>query len=275
MGKTITSKENPIYKAAVRLSRRKYRDRENRYLAEGVNVVAELIRDGAAVTALLIRDGTVFSPVLGEETERFGGPEGREIPEEIVHTVSERLFDELCQTENSRGVLAIVEKPSHDFAGLSERLRGTGVVVLDRLQDPGNIGTIIRTAEGAGFGAVIAVKGTADVFSPKVVRAAAGVLARVPVLYADSEEDLIRMTSAMGKSLVVTCLSGAVPYDEADYPKDLALVIGNEGSGCSPGLIRKADLKVYIPMGGKLESLNASVAAGILMYEAARRNKTR
>ena len=114
MGKTISSKENPIYKEAARLARRKYRDRKNKYLAEGVNVVSELIRDGAAISALLIREGTGFAV----------------IPEAPAYTVSEKLFDTLCQTENSRGVLAVVQKPVYELTGLSGRLRGSGVVVI-------------------------------------------------------------------------------------------------------------------------------------------------
>ncbi|MBQ1490241.1 MAG: RNA methyltransferase [Eubacterium sp.] len=255
MGNRISSKENRVYKACVRLTRKKYRDREKRYLIEGENLIREALCSGVRIESILVREGAY--------------PEGTFSSEE--YTLSEALFDRIAQTETSQGVLAIVEKPEY---GPEETARiwktGSNLVVLDRLQDPGNIGTIIRTAEGAGYAAVLCMRGTADVYSPKVVRAAAGSLFRMPILLAEDEAELIRLAHEHGKQLTVTCFSGAVRYDEAGLNRDIALVIGNEGNGCSETLIESADVRVRIPMNGQLESLNASVAAGILMYEAIR-----
>ena len=180
------------------------------------------------------------------------------------------MFKNIAQTKTSQGVIAAVRRPvvsPEDIVGSG----GPGnFVVLDRLQDPGNIGTIIRTADAAGYDLVIAVKGTADVFSPKTVRAAAGSLFRIPVLFVDTEEELPRFTRAAGKKLTAASPSGSRYYYEEDLSRDIALIVGNEGNGVSRSLMEKADMKIRIPMSGTIESLNASVAAAILMYETVR-----
>ena len=147
---------------------------------------------------------------------------------------------------------------------------GGNFVVLDRLQDPGNIGTILRTADAAGYSLAIVLKGTADVFSSKVVRAATGSLFRMPVVFMDSVDELMEFTRAAGKKLVATCFDTDRYYYDENLKENIALIIGNEGSGISRELIECSDLKIKIPMHGNIESLNASVAAGILMYEAVR-----
>ena len=183
-----------------------------------------------------------------------------------------KLFDHIAQTETSQGVLAVVEQKVWTDEEFAERCAGgKNIVVLDRLQDPGNIGTIIRTAEGAGYAAVVCMKGTADIYSPKVIRACAGSMFRMPILQIPDLPALKKLAGRLGKHLAVTCVAGATRYDELDLTKDIALVIGNEGNGCSDEMIEAADLRITIPMQGSLESLNASVAAGILMYETVRK----
>ncbi|NLD10520.1 MAG: RNA methyltransferase, partial [Clostridiales bacterium] len=239
----------------VRLTRKKYRDKEERYLIEGENLIGEALSEEIDISALLIRDGTTFNGSDRVDT----------------YIIEPGLFDSIAQTETSQGVLAVVAKKKFTVATLAEvNKRGINFIVLDRLQDPGNIGTIIRTAEGAGYGAVITVKGTADVYSPKVVRAAAGSVFRIPIVSVEDGRELRETVDRLGKRLAVTCLNNDKFYYDEDIRKDIALVIGNEGGGCSPDLINDADIRVMIPMKGKLDSLNASVAAGILMYEAMR-----
>ena len=146
-------------------------------------------------------------------------------------------------------------------------------MVLDRLQDPGNIGTIIRTAEAAGFHALIAIKGTGDIYSPKTARAAAGSLLRVDVFEGMETAEAIRLCTEKGLRIIASDLDGAVDYTEADLHGNIALVIGNEGSGVSGQIRGAADTKVKIPMEGNIESLNAAAAAAVLMYEAARQRR--
>ena len=238
----ISSPENRIYKDCVRLARRKYREREGRYLIEGRNIVQEAIASQAEVETVLLREDV--SP--------------------------EQEYDRISQTETSQGVIAIVRKNRDAEDGFQKAIPdGGNLLVLDKVQDPGNIGTMIRTAEGAGYAGVLCVKGTGDPYSPKAARAAAGSLFRMRICTGVEEHALAAMLCAMGKRMVVTAMEGE-DYREASLHRDIALIIGNEGNGVSRGIMEQADLRVRIPMAGKLESLNASVAAGILMYEAAR-----
>ena len=250
----ITSKDNKIVKLCEQLAQKKHRDKLALYLIEGENLVEEAVKNGAGIQTVLVREG-YSGKLSGLEEEAF--------------ELDARLFDKLAQTETSQGIIAIVNKPQisrEQFIGDA----GGNFVVLDRLQDPGNIGTILRTADAAGYKLAVVMKGTADVFSPKVVRAATGSLFRMPVVFMDSEEELLEFTSAAGKKLVATCFDTDLYYYDVNLKENIALIIGNEGNGISETLIESSDVKIKIPMHGNIESLNASVAAGILMYEAVR-----
>lgn len=251
----ITSKDNKIIKLCQQLSLRKYRDKLGMYLIEGENLVREAVSEGADLQWALVRKG--YEGVPPElEAKSF--------------LVEPRLFDRLAQTDTSQGILAIVKKPVVSQAAMIEKGAVGNFVVLDRLQDPGNIGTIIRTADAAGYSLVVVMKGTADVYSPKVVRAAAGSLFRVPVVFINDNEKLVSFIKAAGGKLVATCFDTDRYYFEEDLTKNIALIIGNEGNGISEELIESADTKIKIPMAGHIESLNAAVACAILMYEKVR-----
>ncbi|MBQ1229334.1 MAG: RNA methyltransferase [Firmicutes bacterium] len=250
----ITSKDNKIVKLCEQLAQKKHRDKLALYLIEGENLVEEAVKNGAGIQTVLVREG-YSGKLSGLEEEAF--------------ELDARLFDKLAQTETSQGIIAIVNKPQisrEQFIGDA----GGNFVVLDRLQDPGNIGTILRTADAAGYKLAVVMKGTADVFSPKVVRAATGSLFRMPVVFMDSEEELLEFTRAAGKKTVATCFDTDLYYYDVNLKENIALIIGNEGNGISETLIASSDVKIKIPMHGNIESLNASVAAGILMYEAVR-----
>ena len=250
----ITSKDNKIEKLCEQLAQKKHRDKLALYLIEGENLVEEAVKNGAGIQTVLVREG-YSGKLSGLEEEAF--------------ELDARLFDKLAQTETSQGIIAIVNKPQisrEQFIGDA----GGNFVVLDRLQDPGNIGTILRTADAAGYKLAVVMKGTADVFSPKVVRAATGSLFRMPVVFMDSEEELLEFTRAAGKKTVATCFDTDLYYYDVNLKENIALIIGNEGNGISETLIASSDVKIKIPMHGNIESLNASVAAGILMYEAVR-----
>ena len=250
----ISSKDNKIFRLCQQLSHKKYRDKLGLYLIEGENLLEEAVKNGAAIkTVLMCRDyrGSLF----GTEDKAF--------------CLSDKLFEQLSQTETTQGIMAVVEKPELSPDRFLDK-GGGNFIVLDRLQDPGNIGTILRTADAAGYELAIVMKGTADVFSPKAVRAATGSLFRMPVVFMDSVDELMEFTRAAGKKLVATCFDTDRYYYDENLKGNIALIIGNEGSGISRELIECSDLKIKIPMHGNIESLNASVAAGILMYEAVR-----
>ena len=257
MIKEISSKDNRIFKECQKLSQKKYRDREGLYLIEGENLLAEA--HFAQVHYIVCRKGQENLIPSALKTQQ-------------IYVMEEKLFDKVAQTETSQGIMAAIKKQTYSLEEL-ECLCGTGanLVVLDRLQDPGNIGTILRTAEGAGYAAAVIVKGTGDVYSPKTIRSAAGSVFRIPIIHVEDNRELRKLADSLGKRLAVTCFDTDNYYFDVDLSRDTALVIGNEGNGVSPELIEMADIKVKIPMKGRLESLNASVAAGILMYEAARR----
>ena len=253
--RTISSGENRIFRVCEQLTHKKYRDKLGMYLIEGENLLEEAVKNGAEIKTVLARQDYGGS---------FYGSDDK------VFYLSDRLFDRLSQTETSQGVIAAVKKPEFSQEEFTDKNDCSNYVVLDRLQDPGNIGTIIRTADAAGYGLIIAMKGTADVFSPKVVRAATGSLFRMPVVFMDSVDELMEFTRAAGKKLVATCFDTDRYYYDENLKENIALIIGNEGNGISRELIEGSDLKIKIPMHGNIESLNASVAAGILMYEAVR-----
>lgn len=252
----IRSKDNKIYKTCEQLLLKKYRDRFGKYLIEGENLIEEAVKNGAEVETVLLKRGCEKLP--SSLSDR-------------AFVLDEKLFDKLAQTETSQGIMAVVAKPKTDKADFVGK--DGNFVVLDRLQDPGNIGTILRTADAAGYSLAIVMKGTADIFSPKTVRAATGSLFRMPVVFLDSVSELREFTKAAGKKLVATCFDTQRYYFDEDLTNNIALVIGNEGNGICEEIIESSDLKIKIPMQGNIESLNASVAAGILMYEAMRGKK--
>lgn len=249
----IRSKDNRIYKECLRLSQRKYRDKEGRYLIEGFNLIGEAPR-GEIVYMIVRESAAAKAPAFAQ-----------------IYLMEDSLFEKIAQTQTSQGILAVMEKPKFSAEEIAERVAGGNVLVLDRLQDPGNIGVMIRTAEGAGYKAVFVLKGTTDVYSPKTIRAAAGSVFRIPVIHVEDNRELAALTERLNKRLTVTSLQADKLYYDVDLSKDTALVIGNEGNGVSEELLDMADVRVRIPMEGNLESLNASVAAGILMYEARRK----
>jgi TrmH family RNA methyltransferase len=251
----ISSRDNRIIKLCQQLGQRKYRDKLGLYLIEGTNLLEEATLEGAQVETVLVRKG--YGPIPQELTEKS-------------FLVEPAIFDRLAQTENSQGVIAMVKKPEFSQAAWIEKGAGGNFLVLDRLQDPGNIGTLIRTADAAGYSLVIAMKGTADIYSPKVVRAAAGSLFRVPVVLINDSHELISFIKAAGGKLVATCFDTDRYYFQEDLTRNVALIIGNEGNGISQELLERADVKIKIPMAGTIESLNAAVAGALLMYEKVR-----
>ena len=263
--KTITSKDNPIYKGAVRLTRKKYRDETGLYLLEGVKPLEDALATGTRVERLFICGGK-----RAPEAQRLLLNAFKLLPEGRTVLLEEKLFAGLSDTGTSQGVVAVAAKKEYGEEEFFQAVsRGTGnVAVLDRLQDPGNIGTIIRTAEAAGYRGIVVIRGGGDVYGPKAVRAAAGSLFRMPVLLAADGRQAAELLKRMKKKIAVTCPENAQDYRQADLTDNIALVIGNEGSGVSGALKQASHIRVKIPMEGSIESLNAAVAAGILMYQS-------
>lgn len=266
--KRIRSKDNPTYKEAARLIRKKYRDQTGMFLLEGPRPVMDALKSGAGLETVFVRESCAERE---EAAEIAGLCSGAGCGTRCV-ILADALFDRLADTEHSQGVLAAARKPA---GGALQDGSEAKVLILDRLQDPGNIGTIIRTAEAAGFTALIAIKGTGDIYAPKTVRAAAGSLLRVDVFEGCETEEAVALCREQGLRIIAGDLEGAADYTDADLTGGIAFAIGNEGNGVSDGIRNAADLKVRIPMEGDIESLNAAVAAGLLMYESYRQERAK
>ena len=193
------------------------------------------------------------------------------LPYEVL---ADSVFERACDTKTPQGVLTILQRPVWQLDDILKK-PAPFLMILEDLQDPGNVGTIIRTAEGAGADAVILTRGSVDITNPKVIRATMGSIYRVPVLY--TEEVLSLAEELIGRGIVIFAahLRGRMDYYEADYTGGTAFLIGNEGAGLTEAAAEAADRLIRIPMEGQLESLNAAMAAGILMYEAARQRRVR
>ena len=178
--------------------------------------------------------------------------------------VTDTVFAYMSDTKTPQGVLAVVKMKKHD------RLSGDAFLILDRIQDPGNMGTILRTAEAAGIDGILMNEETVDIYNPKVVRSTMGAIFRVPFMYTD---DLPGAIKDLGAVVYAAHLKGEKNYDEEDYSGTTAFIIGNESAGISDEITACADRLIRIPMKGKTESLNASVAAAVLMYELARQRR--
>ena len=256
--KEINSNTNKNYKLCMQLSVKKYRDRYGLYMIEGENLITEAIKNNIEIKSVFFRDDY-------KNLAEWQNKKNQE-----TATINKSLFDKIADTETSQGIIAIVKKKNYTENEFSNKCEAGNILVLDRLQDPGNIGTVLRTADAAGYKGVIIIKGTGDIFSQKVARAAAGSLFRLPALLVDNAQDALAIIKTQGKKIVGTCMDAEVNYFDADLKSNIALILGNEGSGLGKEFTDKADIKVKIPMEPTVDSLNVAVAAGILMYESKR-----
>ena len=187
--------------------------------------------------------------------------------------VTEDQMKKLTDTVTPQGILCVVRQPSYTMEDIINHSGHRLIMILEDIQDPGNLGTIFRTAEGAGASGIIMTKGCADLFNPKVVRSTMGSIYRVPFFVTDDIEQTISLVKNAQIEVFAAHLKGEHFYDEIEY-KDAAFLIGNEGRGLKDSTASLADTYIKIPMSGELESLNASMAAGILMYEHNRQIRT-
>lgn len=186
--------------------------------------------------------------------------------------VSDAVFDGVSDTQTPQGVLGIVRMPQYELADLLAKER-TLLLILESIQDPGNLGTMLRTGEGAGITGVVMNQTTVDLFNPKTIRSTMGSIYRVPFFVAEDLAATIEEIRAQGVSVYAAHLKGTVSYDEPDYTGASAFLIGNEGNGLSDEIAALADTYIRIPMEGRVESLNAAISASLLTYEANRQRR--
>jgi TrmH family RNA methyltransferase len=240
------------------LRRRRARERQELFVAEGVRAVEELLSSPLSVRGLLVAPQLAGAPrgsALLEEAQRRGV--------ELTH-VDEREFASAAQTDSPQGVLAVAEIPARrlEDTDLPERAR---ILVLDALQDPGNVGTILRTAAALGTAAVLAMPGTVDLWNAKVVRSAMGALFHSPAFMSTWPElDTFRARHSVA---LWGANADGTPLERLQPPDRLALLVGNEGAGLSPEGRMRVEQSVSIPIGSAVESLNVAVATGIILYQ--------
>ncbi|HKD60011.1 MAG TPA: RNA methyltransferase [Terracidiphilus sp.] len=256
----IESKQNARLKELRRALAEPGREANGLAGVEGPNLLEEALRAG-------LRIRTVFA---GERLQQW--VQAVRLPHETeVLVMPSGILASVLSTETPQPVAALVEPPDWTWAHLlgDRKDASAMIVVLAGLQDPGNLGTILRSAEAFGATGVVCLPGTVNAWNPKAVRASAGSIFRVPLLYAGEREAMTMLREA-GVRMLTTTAQGAQPVDLADLAQPVALMIGNEGNGVPPDLATKADGAVTIPCPGPVESLNAAVAAGVMLYEAAR-----
>lgn len=266
----IGSPDNGRIRLVRKLGTRKGRTAERRFVIEGLNLVREAAACGLDIDFIMIPDdydqsgGSDISGLVSFTQECISSPDM------TVCMIPAKIFSGITDAGTGIGILAVLRMPETDISDIYSLPHDSNILVLDRIQDPGNIGTMIRTAAAAGYGMIIAVKGTTDIYSAKVLRATAGMIFDIPLVYAGDTAELADVLRKAGRRIVVTDPAGGRPYYEEDLREGIALVIGNEGNGISNEIMSLADVRVTLPMKGSTESLNAAAAAAILMYEAVR-----
>ena len=255
----ISSKDNEQIKYIKKLKDKKFRDETNEYLVEGIKLVKEAIEENVSIKMIVVcedcsNDGSIEQNLLYE------------IAKYNCIYVTKKLFDSITDVVNPQGILAVVEKgDSIDKIDYKEDI----ILALDGIQDPGNLGTILRTADSANLKQIILSSDCADSYNPKVVRSTMGAIFRMNIITTDNLEKTLQMMRKHKFDVVATSLEATQSVYDIDYRKKV-IVIGNESKGVSKEIQDLADIKVKIPMLGKTESLNASVAASIMIYEYVR-----
>lgn len=276
----ITSTSSSQVKHIVNLQKKsKLRKEEKQFVVEGIKMVSEAPKDR------LVK--VYISETFKADNEEFLEKMNYEaLGKDILEVVSDNVFIRMSDTQTPQGIMAVVKmseitiedmfgKDMHinsknDNSGNSSNKIQPLLLILENLQDPGNLGTIIRMAEGAGVTGIIMSSNTVDIYNPKTIRSTMGSLYRVPVIYVEDICKTVEECRQKGVRVYAAHLKGTDNYNVKDYTQPTAFMIGNEGNGLTDKLTDKADELVRIPMQGKVESLNAAIACTILTYEAVR-----
>jgi RNA methyltransferase, TrmH family len=251
-------------------SRRSVRVAERCFVVEGVKVVREALSAGVDVESVYVdRTGSSMDGALDQLLLD-------------AHALGSRVFDlapgvlsRVADTVNPQPVMAVVRQLDVPLAALRDDDGRALVVVCVDLRDPGNAGTVLRSAEAAGATGVVCCNGSVDLFNPKTVRASAGALFRLPVVCGADAAEVLAELGAWGMTRLATVARGGESYTEVDLTGPVALVLGNEAHGLPGQLDSLLDGQVTIPMAGRAESLNAGMAGAVLCFEAARQRKAR
>lgn len=261
MIKNIASGQNPIVKAAAELKMKKYRTKRGEFLIEGLRAVQEALMSGWDILEMFFEDA-IGSDKIAEIASGSSA---------LCYHVNSSIIERLTDTQNPQGIVAVVKIKDSIIADL-EGLKGL-ILVLDEVRDPGNVGTIIRTADAAGACGVVLLRDCADIYNPKVVRATMGSIFHLPIIADVDKSSFCKWCAQEHWTLWASSLEGSVGIYEMPWESKVALIMGNEANGVSNEMLKAARERVHIPMRGRAESLNVAVAAGIFLFEGAHRQK--
>ncbi len=258
----VTSQSNSVCKQIISLQQRKNRKATGLFVLEGVRGVKDALDAGWVPDLFVVSDhflnqsddDDTITDMLQLNVSGYQVPDG--------------LMKKLAETETPQGLLAVFSQPVHEVETIIQQVKGFWLV-LDRIQDPGNLGTLIRSAEAAGVSGVFLTKGSTDPYNSKALRAATGAVLHLPVIELSTEESDCQFLLDANVHLVAAALEQGRSYAKIPYQLPLALVIGNEANGIDQSLLNKMETRVTIPMRGQLQSLNAAIAGSILMFHIA------
>ena len=256
---SISSKENELIKHIKKLKDKKERDMSNEYVIEGIKLIQEAIQENVNIKQIVVCDDC-------DKTVSISKDLMYEIAKYDCIYVTKKIFKYISEVQEPQGILAVIEKNNSDKdIDYNQDI----IVALDDVQDPGNLGTILRTVDSIGLTQILVSKGTADSYNPKVVRSTMGAIFRIKIIECEDLEKTLKEIKKHKFKVVVTSLQTENSIYEINYNKKV-IVIGNEAKGVEKNIQDLADEKIKIPMLGKTESLNASVATGIVLYEYVR-----
>jgi len=258
----IKSSSNSIIKEIKSLYKKKNRWKKKQFIVEGINIVEECIDNDYPLMYIIYSD------------ELLNVKGGQKLFDKInfhprlIH-VTDQLYREISQMENPQGIMGVSEFRVNTIDELNI-YKHISLLLLDRLQDPGNMGTIIRSADAFGIDGIIITKGCVDIYNPKVIRSTMGSIFRVPIYHEDDPILAIRKLKTKGIKVYTTSLGGNIYTYEVNFKLPFLLVVGNESSGVSSSIYSVSDSLIKIPMIGDAESLNVAIASSIVMYESLR-----
>ena len=256
----ISSAQNTQVKNIIKLNQKaKARREQGLFIAEGRKMFLEAPDDW--IEKIYAAESMLEDEEVMKKVRRFSWD-----------AVDNGVFRQMCDTQTPQGILTVLRQPSYELEDLLKEEKPL-LMVLEDLQDPGNAGTIIRTGDGAGVSGVFLTKTCVDITNPKVIRATMGSVYRIPFFYVEDVVSLKQKLQGRGIRFFAAHLQGKNSYDRESYEDGTAFLIGNEGKGLTDQAADAADCLIRIPMCGQVESLNAAMAAGILMYEAARQRR--
>jgi len=259
----ISSSANRYVRLYRSLDKRKARKDQGLLPLEGSRLVTEAVGSGLGLKVVLLHEG--YDPGNFAVLEKLE----QKVP---VQRVAAGLFAQIAHTDSPQGILAVAQHPAHCLQDVFLQSPSL-LLVADRLQDPGNLGTMVRSAAACGASGAVLLPGTVDISNPKALRATMGALFRLPVVEVALDE-LLAGIRRHGLRLMASCAGGDLTYDRVDWRVPTAVVIGNEGAGVSEDVLSVVDSTVSVPMAGGVESLNAAIAMSVIFFEAARQRRS-